>query len=96
MVVQRFSRYGNEPVSLWQLSAENPPRRLNHNADGQFLITPDGETLVISQNQGIAMVPLYGPSSNQFIDFWPKFHQILSFAVSKDQRHLEKVGLVCC
>lgn len=80
LIVQQFSRRENEPVSLWELTDSGPPRRLQHNADGQFLITPDGQTLVISQNQGVAMVPLYGDAKNKPIDFWPKFDQILSFA----------------
>lgn len=80
LIVQQFSRRENEPVSLWELTDSGPPRRLQHNADGQFLITPDGQTLVVSQNQGVAMVSLYGDAQNKPIDFWPKFDQILSFA----------------
>lgn len=80
LVVQQFSRRENEPVSLWEIKDSAPPRRLQHNADGQFLITPDGQTLVISQNQGVAMVPLYGDAKSKPVDFWPKFDQILSFA----------------
>ena len=80
LIVQQFSRQENEPVSLWELTDSAPPRRLQHNADGQFLITPDGQTLVISQNQGVAMVPLYGDANSKPVDFWPKFDQILSFA----------------
>ena len=80
LIVQQFSRRENEPVSLWELTDSGPPRRLQHNADGQFLVTPDGQTLVISQNQGVAMVPLYGDAKSKPIDFWPKFDQILSFA----------------
>ncbi|WP_299404724.1 hypothetical protein [Acaryochloris sp. IP29b_bin.148] len=79
LIVQQFSRQANEPVSLWELT-DSAPRRLQHNADGQFLITPDGQTLVISQNQGVAMVPLYGDANSKPVDFWPKFDQILSFA----------------
>ncbi len=79
LIVQQFSRQENEPVSLWELT-DSAPRRLQHNADGQFLITPDGQTLVVSQNQGVAMVPLYGDAKSKPIDFWPKFDQILSFA----------------
>lgn len=80
LIVQQFSRQENEPVSLWELTDSAPPRRLQHNADGQFLVTPDGQTLVISQNQGVAMVPLYGDAQSKPIDFWPKFDQVLSFA----------------
>lgn len=80
LIVQQFSRRENEPVSLWELTDSEPPRRLQHSADGQFLITPDGQTLVISQNQGVAMVSLYGDATSKPVDFWPKFDQILSFA----------------
>jgi len=80
LIVQQFSRRENEPVSLWELTDSRPLRRLQYNADGQFLISPDGQTLVISQNQGVAMVPLYGDVKSKPLDFWPKFDQILSFA----------------
>lgn len=80
LIVQQFSRQENEPVSLWELKDSAPPSRLQHSADGQFLISPDGQTLVISQNQGVAMVPLYGDAKGKPIDFWPKFDQILHFA----------------
>ncbi|WP_236618836.1 Ig-like domain-containing protein [Acaryochloris sp. CCMEE 5410] len=80
LIVQQFSRRENEPISLWVLTDAAPPRRLKHNADGQFLITPDGQTLVISQNQGVAMVSLNGDAKSKPVDFWPKFDQILNFA----------------
>lgn len=80
LIVQQFSRRENEPISLWMLTDSAPPRRLQHNADGQFLLTPDGQTLVISQNQGVAMVSLNGDAKSKPVDFWPKFDQILNFA----------------
>lgn len=80
LVVQLFSRHENEPVSLWQLFDEDPPRQLDHKADGRFLLSPDGQTLTISQNQGIASVPLDDNSTQQPVDFWSKFDQVLSFA----------------
>ena len=80
IVVQRFARNQQEPVSLWLLTPDRPIQRFPYNADGKFLISPDSRTLAISRNQGVALMPISSEAPNQPIDFFSQFRQILGFS----------------
>ena len=63
------------------LKDQGKPQPLNVRG-GEFLITPDSQTLAIAKGEGIALLPLK-PGANP-LDFLPKFGRVLSF--SRDGR----------
>ncbi|NJK29531.1 MAG: Ig-like domain-containing protein [Acaryochloris sp. SU_5_25] len=82
IVLQRAPREGSGlgEVSLWQLPTGGSPQPLEKVQGGDFLIAPDGRSLVIAQGQGLAIVPLDGTATDQPLEFLPKFGMVLSFA----------------
>ncbi len=80
-VVQRYGRKENRTISLSILADDGSVREvINNNVDGDFVITPDGQTVAVSQNQGVGIVPL-GPDVTLPTDkFLPHFHHALGFA----------------
>jgi hypothetical protein len=92
IVVQRALRQVPGQVSLWVLQNHGQPQQLKVEAGGDFLIAPDGSTLVISQGQGLGVFPLGSeqPSAapttqkpeaaGQPLDFLPQFGMVLDFA----------------
>jgi hypothetical protein len=82
IVLQRAPREGSGlgEVSLWQLPAGESPQPLKKIQGGDFLIAPDGRSLVIAQGQGLAIVPLEHTATDQPLEFLPKFGMVLSFA----------------
>ncbi|OCQ92126.1 hypothetical protein BCD67_19455 [Oscillatoriales cyanobacterium USR001] len=79
IVVQRVNRRNptgdNNP---WILVEGEKPRRLENQQGGDFLIRPDNKSMVISQKQGLAIVPLKAEADP--VEFLPKFAQVLSLA----------------
>ncbi len=78
IVLQRVNR--NDPADFgpWILAAGEPPKPLKGQPGGDFLITPDSNSLAISQGQGLAILPLY-PDAKP-LDFLPKFGVVLNFS----------------
>lgn len=68
-------------VSLWHMpgNGEGAPELIKTQPGGDFLIAPDGQTLVMAQGQGLALIPLAGQSSSKPLDFLPQFGMVLSF-----------------
>jgi hypothetical protein len=73
-------------VSLWAIRNHGQPEPLEGEAGGDFLIAPDGSTLVLSQGQGLAVLPLYPEAPTeppqtpgQPLDFLPQFGMVLDF-----------------
>ncbi len=81
IVVRRVNRNNPEEFDLWMLKDKGKPQPLNVRG-GEFLITPDSQTLAIAKGEGIALLPLK-PGANP-LDFLPKFGRVLSF--SRDGR----------
>lgn len=79
-VVQRADRRNLTQSALWVLKPDSPPRLLDNQPGGDFLITPDSTSLVIAQGQGLAILPLEPDKTSQPLDFLPKFGMVLSFA----------------
>ncbi|MGA7938100.1 MAG: hypothetical protein WCA35_31415 [Kovacikia sp.] len=78
IVVQRVNR--NDPADFgpWLLKAGEPPKPLKGQPGGDFLITPDSNSLAISQGQGLAILPLQ-PDAKP-LNFLPKFGMVLNFS----------------
>jgi hypothetical protein len=78
IVLQRVNR--NDPADFgpWLVREGEPPQPLKGQPGGDFLITPDSDSLAISQGQGLAILPLY-PDAKP-LDFLPKFGVVLNFS----------------
>ena len=88
IVVQRFNRHrpkgGGKAnrtanVGLWAIVDEGQSELISSASGGNFLITPDSQTVAVAQGEGIALLPLQ-PDAEP-IDFLPKFGQVLSFSL---------------
>lgn len=78
IVLQRVNR--NDPADFgpWIVQDGAPAKPLKGQPGGDFLITPDSNSLAISQGQGLAILPLY-PDAKP-LDFLPKFGVVLNFS----------------
>lgn len=83
IVVQRLSRRDPNDAGAWLIRDGQPAKAIgNQQTGGDFLITPDGDSLAVAQGQGLAILPLQ-PESEQPanpLDFLPKFGTVLSFS----------------
>ncbi|MBF2097591.1 MAG: hypothetical protein IGQ88_04350 [Gloeomargaritaceae cyanobacterium C42_A2020_066] len=77
ILVARASRRDPQDTGLWRLTPQGDLQRLNLPMGGDFLITPDGQSLVMAQGEGVALFPLQ--TGNEPLDFLPKFGQVLAF-----------------
>lgn len=78
IVVQRANRKALGDFGPWLLREGEAPRPLKGEPGGEFLITPDSQSLAIAQGQGLAILPLQ-PDAKP-LDFLPKFGTVLSFS----------------
>ena len=78
IVVQRIDRQQPSNFGLWVISENKPPQLISDTPGGDFLLTPDSQTIAVAQGEGIALLPLQ-PDSKP-LDFLPQFGQVLSFA----------------
>ncbi|NJK72997.1 MAG: Ig-like domain-containing protein [Microcoleus sp. SU_5_6] len=78
IVIQRVNRRNPGDFSPWILEEKSPPRKLENQQGGDFIIRPDSRSMVISQKQGLAIVPLK-PDADP-VEFLPKYEQVLSLA----------------
>lgn len=79
IVVQRVSRRNTGDFGIWIIKPNAAPKPLEGQPGGDFLITPDGKALAITQGQGLAIVPIEG-SQEKPLDFLPKYGTVLDFA----------------
>lgn len=77
IVVQRVNRQNPADFDLWMIQAGENPKPLNVQG-GEFLITPDSQTLAVARGEGISILPLEAGAKP--LDFLPKFGQLLSFS----------------
>jgi hypothetical protein len=84
IVVQRVN-LANPGVDfgLWIIRENQLAQPLETEPGGDFLITPDSDGLVMSQGQGVAVLPL--ESNAEPLDFLPQFGQVLSLSPSGNQ-----------
>ena len=78
IVVQRVNRKNPNDFGPWLVKTGEAPQPLKGEPGGDFLITPDSNSLAIAQGQGLAILPLQ-PNAKP-LDFLPKFGMVLSFA----------------
>jgi len=84
IVVQRLSRRDPNDVGAWLIRDDQAAKPINNKqTGGDFLITPDGNSIAVSQGQGLAILPLQ-PQTEQAqadpLDFLPKFGTVLNFS----------------
>jgi hypothetical protein len=77
IIVQRLDRKNPANFGLWLLEEDRKPQLLDAEAGGDFLITPDSQTVAVAKGEGIALLSLQ-PNTKP-IDFLPKFGRILAF-----------------
>jgi hypothetical protein len=78
IVVQRVNRKNPTDFGPWVIRPDAPAQPLdNKQPGGDFLITPDSDSLAISQGQGLALLPLR-PQADP-LNFLPKFGMVLGF-----------------
>lgn len=68
-------------VSLWQMPLDGNPTKIEIETGGDFQIAPDGQTLVIGQGQGLAVIPLDSSEESDALDYLPEFGTLLSFSL---------------
>jgi hypothetical protein len=78
IIVQRVNRTDPADFGPWVIRDGQPPEALKGQPGGDFLITPDSESLAIAQGQGLAILPLQ-PDAKP-LDFLPKFGMVLNFS----------------
>ncbi len=77
IIVQRVNRQNPTDFDLWLIRPHSKPEKLNA-PGGDFLITPDGQTVAVAQGQGIAILPIQANAEPR--EFLPKFGQVLAFS----------------
>jgi hypothetical protein len=77
IVVQRVNSKTAE-FGPWIIRTGSAPEPLKGEPGGDFLITPDSNSLAIAQGQGLAILPLQ-PDAKP-LDFLPKFGTVLDFS----------------
>lgn len=78
IVIQRVNRRNPGDFSPWIIEEKMPPRRLENQQGGDFMIRPDNKSMVVSQKQGLAIVPLK-PEADP-AELLPKYEQVLGMA----------------
>ncbi|WP_445248618.1 hypothetical protein [Microcoleus sp. OTE_8_concoct_300] len=78
IIIQRVNRRNPGDFSPWIVEEKQAPRPLENEQGGDFMIRPDSKSMVISQKQGLAIVPLK-PEADP-VEFLPKYEQVLGMA----------------
>ena len=79
IVVQRVNKSNPGAFDLWVLRPNQQPQPLQTQPGGDFMITPDSQSVAVAQGQGVAMLPLAAPAKKPQ-DFLPQFGMVLGFA----------------
>ncbi|MGK7930671.1 MAG: hypothetical protein AB4041_04465 [Microcystaceae cyanobacterium] len=85
IVVLRQNRQNPAEIGLWVKSSSNDPRPLGFPAD-QFLVSPDGKTVSLVQENGVSIVPLEKESGNP--QFLANYEQLIGFTLDGRQQLL--------
>lgn len=96
IVVQRGSKANPTDFGLWFMPTtsdkpgEKPtPRRMESQAGGDFMITPDSKAIAVAQGQGAAILPLQKDAKKP-LDFLPQFGLIQAFSKDGSQAAMVK------
>lgn len=83
IVVQRVSRTDPSEFGPWVITESQPPTKLETPPGGDFLITPDSQSLIMLQGEGTAILPLFPDSKTQTavkpLDFLPQYGRVFDF-----------------
>ena len=84
IVIYRVNRNDLSDFGLWILRPNQNPRPLETEPGGDFLITPDSQSLAYLQGEGLAILPL-DPEANisetiEPLDFLPQYGMVLNFS----------------
>lgn len=85
VVIQRVNRTNPADFGPWVLHADQPPRPLETDPGGDFLIAPDSQTLLLQQGEGTAVIGLDTLTTEQVgpvepLDFLPEYGLVLDVA----------------
>ena len=83
VVAYRVNRQNPAEFGLWVIRPGQEPFPLETEPGGDFLITPDSQSIAYLQGEGMAIFPLdidVDASQNQPLDFLPQYGMVLNFA----------------
>ncbi len=96
IVVQRGNKANPGDFGLWFMPAspsssgeQTPPKRLQSQPGGDFMITPDSKAVAVAQGQGAAILPLQ-TDANKPLDFLPQFGLVQAFSKDGSQAVMVK------
>jgi Tol biopolymer transport system component len=96
IVVQRGNKANPNDFGLWFLPANKDnskqkatPQRLQSQAGGDFIITPDSKAVAVAQGQGTAILPLQADGTKP-LDFFPQFGLVQAFSPDGSQAAMVK------
>ncbi|MFG6099255.1 hypothetical protein SPB21_28670 [Leptothoe sp. ISB3NOV94-8A] len=83
IVVQRVSRNNPGNFGPWVVTQDQPPRRLETEPGGDFIIAPDSQSLLLQQGEGTAIIALNNApdeQSGETLDFLPQYGLVMDVA----------------
>jgi hypothetical protein len=87
LIVQRINHANPGDASLWVIN-EDGQRPLGIQADN-FLLSPDGQQVIVSQTGGVAVIPLDSQAGKP--QFLPTYEKILAFSRNGRQKLMVKL-----
>ncbi|MEB3232595.1 MAG: hypothetical protein VKJ64_16420, partial [Leptolyngbyaceae bacterium] len=106
VVVYRVNRQDPNDFGLWVLRPDQPPTPLETEPGGDFLITPDSQTVAYLQGEGLALLPLNSPDQQpdpgnnppndvpnvEPLDFLPQYGMVLNFSADGAKAAMVQFG----
>ncbi|ACK70356.1 conserved hypothetical protein [Gloeothece citriformis PCC 7424] len=89
LVVQRENHRNPGDAGLWVIPQEGKPRPLGLQAN-DFIVSPDGQTIAVSQDQGVAIIPLNPQAGSP--QFFQGYEKIVGFSKDGKQKLLVKIN----
>jgi hypothetical protein len=83
VVAYRVNRQNPADFGLWVIHSGQEPQPLETEPGGDFLVTPDSQSIAYLQGEGMAIFPLNTDTegeASQPLDFLPQFGMVLNFA----------------
>ncbi|MEM9264744.1 MAG: hypothetical protein AAGA46_04395 [Cyanobacteria bacterium P01_F01_bin.13] len=83
IVVQRVRRDNPGDFGPWIITQGQPPRRLETEPGGDFMIAPDSQSLLLQQGEGTAILALndaQNEQSGETLDFLPQYGLVMDVA----------------
>ncbi len=80
IVTQRIKRSPDAEPTLWLMTGNQAPQQLSQPNTGDFHIAPDSENLVMSQGEGLSIVPLTASHQGELLSFLPQYGMTLAFS----------------